>query len=115
MIKLQKLSQSELDERINSGTKDLSNLDLSGLNFSYRDLCSVDFTNSNLSNANLSYSNLSNAIFRSANLSNADFGLSKIENADFFEADVSNVDFDGCNTRSAKWISGLGALNERIK
>jgi uncharacterized protein YjbI with pentapeptide repeats len=67
---------------------DLSNLDLSGINFSHSSLNNVSFENTNLSGADLSDCKMSNVNMVNAMLDGADLSRSTLTNADLSQSSV---------------------------
>lgn len=77
---------------------DFINADLSGVNFSNKNLFGADFTNADLSGANLSHANLQNAVLINANLSSTN-----LSGANLKGADLTNAKLDGANTKGTIW------------
>jgi len=101
----------------------LSNLDFSNVNLSTADLSGSNFSGCNLSNADLSIARFSNTVFSNANMqginisvsdfSNADFSGTNLSmsnlsnslgmNANFMGTNASFVDFSNSNLKDAKF------------
>lgn len=77
--------------------KNLSNLDLSGLDFREMDLVGANFCHSNVSDCIFNYADLSGANFFGADLSGSDMSRSYIMGSLFHNADLSHVNLtDTC-------------------
>jgi hypothetical protein len=77
--------------------------DLSGCNFSNRDLRHIDVEFANLTNANLQITNLQNAILTNANLSGAD-----LSGANLNAANLNGANFQGANLTSITSVGCFG-------
>lgn len=104
-----------------TATKNYTNAELNGQNFSNRDLSGFSFVNASLKNANFSGSNLSNAVLNNAdltgaNLSGANLSNAVLTNVDFSHANMTkvnlqgakiiNTEFSGARLTGAKWVNG---------
>ena len=107
----QNLSGLDFSERnlknIHLSFSNFSDADFSHANLAFANLYSVFFSFVNLSNANLSYVNLSHANLSCANLSRANLSEAYLSSAnlsyaDLSYADLSNVDFSNSNLSYAK-------------
>ena len=89
----------------NAGTRavlrdmNLSEMDLSGLDFSHADMFGVNLRNSNLEGANLSCSYLLNAFMMGANLSKAN-----LDYADCSNATISHSNLSECSAESTRFM-----------
>lgn len=99
-------------EKIDLSDADLSNADLSSLNFAR-----ADFTGSNLSNANMSKSNFNNAKFYETNLSNASLEKSHFVAAVFERTQLDDAFIEGTNFKDAAIVDGemTDSVKERLK
>ena len=134
-LKMKKLTQEQLDERITKAAKkdlflDLADTDCSGLIFSGLDLRHADFTNANcersfFNGTNLSYAcfigtNCSNVIFRYATCKKVNFIGTNCRDADFTgtnlkRADFTDANYEGAIFTSAKGVRGLILLGGKIE
>lgn len=68
----------------------LQNADLSGEDFSFKDLMNVDFENADLSNCNFQFAFLFGANFKNANLTNSDLSGAILQGCNLEGANLSN-------------------------
>lgn len=92
----------QLLSRYQSGERDFSKIDLSGVDLSNVDLSGSDLSlanlkAANLSRANLRGTNLSGAILQKANLSQADLTKANLNMADLGFANLSNANLSGAS------------------
>ncbi len=92
------LKNSEEGERADFHDIDLSELDLSGRDFSYADMRGVNLMNSNLAGANLSYANLWEADLHNANLKGA-----TVDGTIFMSANLTRAVLDECKGESTRF------------
>tara|TARA_B100001559_G_scaffold130314_1_gene109650 strand:- start:2581 stop:4701 length:2121 start_codon:yes stop_codon:yes gene_type:complete len=110
---------------------DLSNMDLTGIDFSHSELINVDFSNSGLKFAdftgadiddvNFSYTDIKHAVFSGATISNTDFSNStmkyaSIDGADFYRpvftgADLTKVDFSKIDEMTDTYTIGYSSCS----
>lgn len=95
-------------------TRDLSRLDLSGLDLSDAMLDHVNFRDANLEGVNFRDADLTESEFRDANLSNADFTGAKMYRAVLIGADITNTVFDEAYLVGA-FFNGTRAAGARFK
>ena len=88
---MQKLTQDQLNEMLNSGCKDFSNMDLSGLNLTRADLRVADLTDANLTRSDLTDADLYLAQLTDANLTRADLTGADLTGADLTGADLTKA------------------------
>ena len=93
---------------------DLSNQDLSGLDFSYRNLICIIMNNARLFSANLSYANLSHANLSGANLSDANLSEANLSYANLSYANISHANLSGANLSDAN-LSNADFSNSNIE
>ncbi|MFO0915316.1 MAG: pentapeptide repeat-containing protein [Pirellulales bacterium] len=86
--------------------------DLRGIRLSNIDLTGWDFSQQGLSNASFKYSNLTNGDFAEAKLSNADLSRTNLTNTNFRGANLLNVDLDG-STMSGADLTGADLRGAR--
>ena len=91
---LKQTSQDELDELISSGKKDLSNLNLSGLEFKTASSWG-GITGATLKNFNFQNSNLTDSNFTECELIQVNFKRATLIGAWFIQALCKNVNFEG--------------------
>ena len=104
-----KLTQSLFDTLYENKHTDFSNMDLSGLNLSYRKLQYCKFVGSNLTGCNLQRSNCDGCDFTRATLTDADLRNTALTNTVMRGATVENIlinistnlqNCDACNTKN---------------
>lgn len=89
---------ADLSSKINVfGNNEWLRLQLSGLNFSGRDLSEVNFSGSDLSECNFTDSNISNTNFECCDLKKSIFKNTKASDCNFFNADLSESIIDTTN------------------
>ena len=91
---LKRLSQDELNKLISSGEKDLSNLNLSDLEFKTSS-CWGGTTGATLENFNFQNSNLTDSNFTECELVHVNFERATLIGAWFIQAVCKNVNFEG--------------------
>ena len=84
---------------------DLSNLDLTGIDFSYATLNNVDFSNSTLEFADFTGANIDDVDFTNAEMAYAILVGADIYNPDFENADLTGVDFSSIHEMTGLFYS----------
>lgn len=112
----EKLSQAEALKQISSKSCDLSDKDVSYLEFDGMDLrhckmVNTSFFGAYLRGANLSGANLQRAYLNLARLENTNLSGADLSNAIIFQAIFSKTNFSGANLTSARVIGTLGNVD----
>jgi DMSO/TMAO reductase YedYZ molybdopterin-dependent catalytic subunit len=98
--------------------RDLSDLNVLGLDGSGRELAGLRAERAILRAADFARSQLDGAAFRHANLSGASFRNARLAGADFSHADVEGVDFRGADLRGADFrgasLFGVWLVDESV-
>ena len=79
----------------------LSGVNLSSADLTYKDLSGIILIDADLSNADLTYANLTRAILTRANLSDAALTLTNLTHADLIGANLIRADLSGANLTNA--------------
>ena len=113
---LKKITQEELNKKIEAGDRDFYNLDLTGLNFAGASIKSADFTKANLQEADFSDTKLNKVSFVRAELQGATFKRANAEEVGFFKSNMKKANlsharflygaFDGYSLKQA-YIEGV--------
>lgn len=111
-----KISQEEAMQQVNSKTCDLSDKDVSYLEFDGMDLrhckmVNTSFFGAYLRGANLSGANLQRAYLNLARLENTNLSGADLSNAIIFQAIFSKTNFSGANLSNARVIGTLGNVD----
>jgi uncharacterized protein YjbI with pentapeptide repeats len=120
---MKKYTQEELDQALAGGIKSFEECDLSGLDFSGKDLGRCLFLKyPNLKNTNFKKSNLKNVSFHNANLEHSDFQGAEfgkdtrfygccLKYANFYSTNLENVLFYECDLLGANFqIADLAGI-----
>lgn len=112
----EKISQERALTIIGSKTCDLSNKDLSSLNFSKMSLghCkmqNVSFFGTDLRGASLKGADLQGAFLNLARLENADLSETNLTNASIYQAIFDKTNFHGANLTNVRLIGPLGDVD----
>lgn len=102
---MKKLTQEELNAKIEAGDRDFYNLDLTGLNFSGVKIpVEANFTNSLLIYANFKGAELPYPSFYRVNAESAYFAEASIKSADFTKANLQEANFTDANLNKASFV-----------
>ncbi len=104
--------------RVNLNLRDLSGINLSGVDLRYTTMVGANLSGADLSRTNLSFANLTEANLSLAKISEADISGSVLVNANLSGADISNtwasgVDFENANLRSVNF-NAAGLTNSNL-
>ncbi len=99
-------------------TKKCYDCDLSGVDFSNKNLAGADLEKSDLTNANLEKTDLRGANLKGALLIQANLRGADLKKADFYRADLTGADLTGANTESTLFdsadLSGSRGLSSDV-
>ncbi len=97
----------EIPELERYGATNLSNCDLSGVDFSGEYLIGTDFTNADLTGADLSEAYVSHTDFTDADLTDVDFTDADLGYAEFTNSILVNTNFHGATMQLAKFTNSV--------
>jgi uncharacterized protein YjbI with pentapeptide repeats len=100
-----KLNTQEIAQKLKEVDNDLSNANLSGVNFKNADLTDITLTNANLTDINLKDINLTEVNFKDANLTNANLSNTNLTNADLTNANLTNANLTNADLTNANLIN----------